>query len=351
MKRVRFVAVVFLLTVLVLPVSRAEAVSYSYALLIADRTDYGTFGLDQEYRMILAVSIDTPDTTVSCLSPDMYLELDRWPGWDVDVNNYSFQKVVSCTSLEDLQSWDSATYTFSADSESRSVEIPRGSIQELEVPEVTVANGTGHPSVSWTGVNSANFYRVRLFPLDGKGNPDTSNLLFDSENLHDTTYSFTGEEFDFTLGRPLAIRVEAWQTVLAWQLYNRSISYARHTNTSITVGADQRLELLVNITNAQGVSFDDITQEWFVLTGTLGGEMLPIYFLTSGGEIVDLDSVTDLSEVTYAFDHTSATATIATLTMEQLGLGSGDSLMYCYAYRTAGASPVELENIVTITVE
>jgi hypothetical protein len=115
---------------------------------------------------------------------------------------------------------------------------------------------------------------------------------------------------------------------------------------NFTAAGDQKLQLQVNTTNTAG---ETPAQTWFVFTATHAGQSLGLFLLTNSG-IVPLSSVTDFAAAQYDFGTTSP-ATIATLSMADLGLTSGDTFTYAYAYSTTDVSAVNIENVVTITVQ
>jgi hypothetical protein len=109
---------------------------------------------------------------------------------------------------------------------------------------------------------------------------------------------------------------------------------------------NQTVSLLVNSTNRHG---DKPVYEWLVLAAIYGGETTPLYLISNLG-IVDLNQVlSSLYTYTYSFDGDDLTH-IGTLTMSGLGLQTGDSLLYGYAYQnTQGV--IVLDNIVRVTVQ
>ena len=120
---------------------------------------------------------------------------------------------------------------------------------------------------------------------------------------------------------------------------------------SADVPADSPVTLFINLTNSRGDDPADTSQEWFVFTGSRAGVKLPLYVLTGDGLIVDISTVTDFSTMTYDFDHASARASIATLSMAALGLIPGDVLIYGYAYTKTDVSQAVIENVVTLKIQ
>jgi uncharacterized protein YkwD len=115
-----------------------------------------------------------------------------------------------------------------------------------------------------------------------------------------------------------------------------------------TVTAMQQLELAVNTSNDDGES---AAVEWFLLTAVVGGVQLPVFALTSSGTLVDVSTVQSLSSVAFDYAESADTTTVATLSMGDLGLSSGDTLIYAYAYTTAGLVDPVIENTVTLNVQ
>jgi len=93
--------------------------------------------------------------------------------------------------------------------------------------------------------------------------------------------------------------------------------------------AGELLRLDLNITNSRGDAFNKIKAEWLVFTGTVGGVQLPIFVLTSEGQIFDIRNVQDFNAVTYSFNHSSSdVATLAILALGSLGFRPGDTFVY-----------------------
>ncbi len=65
----------------------------------------------------------------------------------------------------------------------KSFTLSANSLVELDVPETVTVSGGIHPTVTWTPVTQADYYRIRLFPLGGDGNPDTMDLLFQTDPI------------------------------------------------------------------------------------------------------------------------------------------------------------------------
>ena len=112
---------------------------------------------------------------------------------------------------------------------------------------------------------------------------------------------------------------------------------------NISVSASQALSLLVNVTNSAGVT---PTYEWiWAMMGSSGD----VYALTGAGWQM-LTATSSLSSL--AYDHgASTTYSIGNFSMADLGLSSGDSLIYGYAYATGSVFNLVVENMVTLQVQ
>jgi hypothetical protein len=113
-----------------------------------------------------------------------------------------------------------------------------------------------------------------------------------------------------------------------------------------SLAADQVVELLINSTNSHG---DTPVYEWLPFTETYGGNAIPWYLLSDKG-IFDLNLVLqNLGEYTFSFAAGGVTS-VARLSMRDLGLQTGDALIYGYAYQKQNGSIV-MDNIVIINVQ
>ena len=119
-----------------------------------------------------------------------------------------------------------------------------------------------------------------------------------------------------------------------------------------TVSPEEVVQLVLNITNTEGVDPDDITQEWLVITAQIGGVPAGVFLLTSGGQLVPVNATTDFSAATFSFNHAAGeTFSLATLSLGALGMIAGDFLAYAYGYTTSDIGDLVLNNIVTVVVE
>lgn len=112
------------------------------------------------------------------------------------------------------------------------------------------------------------------------------------------------------------------------------------------VPRDQWVQLWVNSTNARG---DKPVAEWFLYTAIIGGTGYPVYVISDKG-IYELNSIlSSLTSYTFTFSSTGNTL-IGTLRMSDLGMSSGDTLMYGYAYQSADMS-IWTDNIVVLRIQ
>ncbi|MFH0996651.1 MAG: hypothetical protein V1844_14315 [Pseudomonadota bacterium] len=118
-----------------------------------------------------------------------------------------------------------------------------------------------------------------------------------------------------------------------------------------SLAADQVVELLINSTNSHG---DTPVYQWLLLTATFSGNAIPLYLLSDKGIIEVNQALQNLVEYTFSFAAGGVTA-IARLSMRDLGLKTGDALVYGYAYQkqTGGVvlDSIVLDNIVMINVK
>jgi hypothetical protein len=112
-----------------------------------------------------------------------------------------------------------------------------------------------------------------------------------------------------------------------------------------TVAANQFVDLMINTTNSHG---DTPVYEWFLLTASIGGSYLPLYLISDRGFFAVNQVLSNIGDYTYSFDKSGVTS-IGTMSMSNLGLTTGDTLFYGYAYMNPTGAVV-IDNIVSITV-
>ena len=116
--------------------------------------------------------------------------------------------------------------------------------------------------------------------------------------------------------------------------------------TTQPVSADQQIQLKINSTNSRG---DQPVYEWLLAEFIIEGIPSSVFIVTNSGVYNLSEVIGELPGYTFSFDPSGIT-TIATLTMDQLGLKSGDSLIYGYAYQEPNGA-VYIDNGVTIHVQ
>lgn len=105
-------------------------------------------------------------------------------------------------------------------------------------------------------------------------------------------------------------------------------------------------DLQVNSTNTRG---DVPIYQWLLVTAKMSGNSLPIYVLSNSG-IFELSHVlSNLSAYAFSSDDRGVTS-LGQLTMADLGLKSGDTFVYAYAYMNA-SNQIFVDNVVIITVQ
>ena len=104
--------------------------------------------------------------------------------------------------------WEDKTYSFQVKDTIYEWTIPAGSLQRLDIPQVTILNGY-HPTISWLPVAGADFYMIRIYPIDQNGFVNGSQQLFATGVLTENSYTYT--ENLFKDGKEYAIWVQARQ--------------------------------------------------------------------------------------------------------------------------------------------
>lgn len=116
----------------------------------------------------------------------------------------------------------------------------------------------------------------------------------------------------------------------------------------ITVNASPSdlLTLQVNTTNTHN---DLPAQTWLAFMLIKGGQASSLYLL-SNTAVEEVTATTNFDNSQFTFTGTPA-QTLVTLSMADLGLQSGDSFYYAYAYSPTDIAQVVIENIVAINVQ
>jgi hypothetical protein len=116
--------------------------------------------------------------------------------------------------------------------------------------------------------------------------------------------------------------------------------------TTQQVSADQQIQLKINSSNTGG---DQPVYEWLLAEFIIEGIPSSVLIISNSGVYNLSEVIGKLSEYTFSFDPSGIT-TIANLTMRQLGLKSGDSFIYGYAYQNQNGA-IYIDNGVTINVQ
>jgi uncharacterized membrane protein len=129
---------------------------------------------------------------------------------------------------------------------------------------------------------------------------------------------------------------------------------------SVTAAADDQLNLILNITNTQTTDYTLLTEEWLWFSGTIGGTNIGIWVWPTSGALTNVDdllsdiagNIGQFSLLTYDFDHSADTVTLisGTTLSSLLGMSSGDSLVYGYAYSLSNILGIVLQNYNVITI-
>jgi hypothetical protein len=116
--------------------------------------------------------------------------------------------------------------------------------------------------------------------------------------------------------------------------------------TTQQVSADQPIQLQINSSNTRG---NQPVYEWLLAEFIIEGIPSSVLIISNSGVYNLSEVIGKLSEYTFSFDAGGIT-TIANLTMRQLGLKSGDSFIYGYAYQNQNGA-IYIDNGVTINVQ
>ncbi len=116
--------------------------------------------------------------------------------------------------------------------------------------------------------------------------------------------------------------------------------------SNVSVSADKKVQLKINSTNSRG---DKPVYEWLLGLFIIDGVSLPGFIISDRGIYTLSDVLANLSEYTFSFDPSGVTK-LATLSMAELGLKSGDAFLYGYAYQNQNGI-VYIDNVVSINVQ
>ena len=126
--------------------------------------------------------------------------------------------------------WEDETYTFSVGSSTKECYIPTDSLQQMDIPQVTVS-GLIYPTISWDPVADADYYRVYIYSLDDTGYPIWSEIQYYSDSFFDQySFTYTGDLFED--GGEYALFIQARQfpadPSCDW-MSNRSVFVTTHS--------------------------------------------------------------------------------------------------------------------------
>ena len=116
---------------------------------------------------------------------------------------------------------------------------------------------------------------------------------------------------------------------------------------TVTVSTDARFTFFVNVTHTAPA---DPAFEWLVVTAEINGIPTPVYALAGPGQLVDIRHVDSLASVGFDFGATADLYALGTFSMADIGLSSGDQLIYGYVYALSDTGDMVVENVVTIHV-
>ena len=208
-------------------------------------------------------------------------------------------------------------------------------------------------------------------PLDGESLPLSVNLttINIEEGLTETViisggtspYSAASEDTNVAtvslIGNELIITGVSTGTTAI--VVGDSGVVAGAVTVDVIVTPSTKIELLLNITaketNGNPIDLETIAYEWLLIAPTIGGYEYGILLYTNDG-IKDYETVSindpSFTSATYDFDHSKDTFSFGKYSLENdLGMMSGDWLMYGYAYTLTDISEVVIENVVTLNIQ
>jgi len=155
------------------------------------------------------------------------IQLNSIVGWNDFFDGYEFSTYLKSADGYPVpgSAWNNTTYTFYIDEDEDgifdtdeptiSTEKPDGWFVEDHMDTVHDVNVSGgfDPIVDWTSADAADAYKIRVFPVDEYGNPNTLDLMYDSgwiwgDGRTDPYYHSIMGLFD--PNETLSIGIEAW---------------------------------------------------------------------------------------------------------------------------------------------
>ena len=112
------------------------------------------------------------------------------------------------------------------------------------------------------------------------------------------------------------------------------------------ISGSQAVTLMLNLTNTANAS---PTYEWIFFIMQMGGQQTPLYALTPSGWQAVVSGST-LESLAYN-PGGGSNISLGKISMADLGLTTGDTLTYGYAYTTSTATSLVVENMITIQVK
>ena len=271
----------------------AATAQFNYAMLFSDnrRFDPEQFQFNlgnpyyngQEYWLMVAVAeldydtepVEQDPVTVTPITPDGGVPgtytLTEWGVYGaqdhfnirlfMDNPNLAFPGVF----YPPGDDWDNRTYTFQVQDTTYAWEIPDGSLQQLAIPEVTITPGY-YPTITWSQVPDADYYRVRIYPLNDNGFIISEDLLFISGVIPADTLSYTYTGDIFKDGREYGIWTQAVQVHdsagcaddPAFCIINRSGFITKHrfdiSSVPCDVNGDRSVNMADTVTGLQALA-------------------------------------------------------------------------------------------------
>jgi hypothetical protein len=209
-------------------------------MVYSDNSIYKHFPTAKNSYNMSAFLIDTtaPDRSVSvgnlpATNPDDSKQLPYLSGWSDLIPYLYVASLLPPTYPAPGAEWENRPFQFTIAETGQSIgpfTIPVGALHQLGAATISVSGGK-HPTITWGHVAGATQYRIRFFPLNSSGNPNLSDLVFQSAPINDTgpgNYSFTYQGNLFNTKASLAIAVEAYEyadNLPTNPFYNRSRSF------------------------------------------------------------------------------------------------------------------------------
>lgn len=298
MKRIFGCLIIFICCFSCNPTAFATGIGLtSYTIFSQNRVYDHCFDLEDSFNTVswAILSSDgcvTPSATVKFDGQEYPLSpLPRWNSYFREDGQLFYERYFEAPPPG--SSWEEKDYTFSATcnaavnlSVSAHLSTKFGFFKKIACPSSININKGNYLDIRWDEVPGACSYNIKLFALDDSGNPETSNLLFNSgdlltnnylmrsfANMNIGDYALCVESRDYLNNGTLLINRSQFFTKISKE--NDNNSFANITAGFLTDKTTGEAPFAVRFTGSSQDSV--ISWAWDFGDGTVSGEPNPIH--------------------------------------------------------------------------